>query len=579
MSKLSIDHKTILWLFSEKKSDFMIPDYQRPYAWTETQCQTLWDDLFEFAFPEENKDKFDSNEEYYLWPIVTFLNEDKKLEVIDWQQRLTTLMLLLRAFFDSFQKAKDQQTIDTRKIIEKCIWKTDEFENPLYDELKIDSEVATDADKDEFLSILKTWDVSNKNSQYAVNFKFFKEKIKQFQEEYPMFVAYFPIRILKNCILLPIEADNQNTALRIFSTLNDRWLPLSDADIFKAQLYNYYKSWLVEWKDKNDFIDKWKELEEACGEIWIPMDELFARYMYYERSKLRIKLSTTEALRKFYERDKYTLLKNDKILDNLTSLINFRKDIENQNKDRFTEEVLCELFILNYAPNGMRIYILSVYFMQYKDENDRLDNEKLLIFLKKIIWFIFAYAITNPWVNALRTPLYSEMINIIDEKEVTFDAFRFHVESLKTSLNNFEFLNQRPITKSILTWWAFSDKNQPLINKNDKKNIFEIEHIFAKNRNLQWTLVDKRNIESIWNKILLEKRININASDFRFEDKKKYYEWYTNSKWQSKEWTNIVELKYLIKKSDFSEHDIEERKVKIINTFLDYLKDNNLLEL
>ena len=43
-----------------------------------------------------------------------------------------------------------------------------------------------------------------------------------------------------NCILLPIEAETQATALRIFSTLNDRGLPLSDSDIFKAQFYKYY---------------------------------------------------------------------------------------------------------------------------------------------------------------------------------------------------------------------------------------------------------------------------------------------------------------------------------------------------
>lgn len=575
MSKLSIDQKTIWSLFQDKKSDFIIPDYQRPYAWTETQCQTLWDDLFEFAFPWQNKDNFDPNEEYYLWPIVTFLNENNQLEVIDWQQRLTTLMLLLRAFYDSFLNAKDEDSISTRKEIEKCIRKTNEFQKPIFESLKIDSEVATDIDKDEFMDILRTWNTNKKESQYAINFKFFQERIKTFREEYPMYVAHFPIRILNNCILLPIEADNQNTALRIFSTLNDRWLPLSDADIFKAQLYNYYKSWNVQWKDKNYFIDKRKELEESCREIDIPMDELFTRYMYYERAKMKIKLSTTEALRKFYEKEWYKLLKNDFILHNLTSLVNFWKDVEFQNKDKFSDEVLRELFILNYAPNGMRVYFLSVYFMQYKNDEDKLDNDKLCKFLKKIIWFIFAYAITNPWVNALRTPVYAEMINVVENKEVTFDSYRFRTELLKSNLINYEFLNQRPITKSILTWRAFSNPNQKLV---DKKDIFEIEHIFARNRNLQDSLTDKRKVESIWNKVLLEKRINIRASDYKFEDKKKYYEWFTNAKWQFKSWTNVSELRELLNKNEFSEKDIDTRKEKIIDSFVDYLGNIDLLD-
>ena len=45
MSKLNIDQKSVKALFSEKKADFLIPDYQRPYAWCEKECQTLWDDL------------------------------------------------------------------------------------------------------------------------------------------------------------------------------------------------------------------------------------------------------------------------------------------------------------------------------------------------------------------------------------------------------------------------------------------------------------------------------------------------------------------------------------------------------
>ena len=393
MSKLSIDQKNIMNLFQDKKSDFLIPDYQRPYAWTETECLTLWDDLFEFAIPDNNADKFNTDEEYYLGPIVTFKNDDNKLEIIDGQQRLTTLMLLLRAFHVKFLKAQDENSVKTRESIEKCIWKTDEFGKPNMNELKIDSEVATDGDKEEFLTILRTGDVDrNQKSKYAVNFRFFQQKIEEFVDSFPMYLAKFPIRILNNCILLPIEADNQNTALRIFSTLNDRGMPLSDADIFKAQFYKYYTS----KNQKNDFIEKWKDLEELCSKIFhpasgSPMDELFTRYMYYERAKLGIKSSTTEALRKFYERDSYALLRKETTLDNLESLAHFWSDITLQNKERFSPEVLRKLYILNYAPNSMWTYFLSVYFMQNKTDDGRLSNDELVKFLDKIIAFIWTY--------------------------------------------------------------------------------------------------------------------------------------------------------------------------------------------
>lgn len=240
MSKLNVDQKTIKDLFQSKKSDFLIPDYQRPYAWGEAECRTLWDDIFSFAIPDEGKTEFDSNSEYFLGPIVTFRNEEK-LEVIDGQQRLTTLMLLLRAFYSKFGHMQDKASVSTKQNIEKCLWKTDEFGEPDMTQLKIDSEVATDNDKDEFLEILRTGTVSKEmKSRYAANFRFFQDNIDDFLSKYPTYFAYLPTRIMNNCILLPIEAESQDTALRIFSTLNDRGKPLSDADIFKAQFYKKY---------------------------------------------------------------------------------------------------------------------------------------------------------------------------------------------------------------------------------------------------------------------------------------------------------------------------------------------------
>lgn len=579
MSKLNVDQKTIMLLFSDKKSDFLIPDYQRPYAWEENQCQTLWDDIFSFAFPDNNCDKFDSNEEYFLGSIVTFENEKNKKEVIDGQQRLTTLMLLLRAFYAKFGNMQDDNSKSTRERIAQCLWKTNEFGQANMNVLKIDSEVATDNDKDEFLEILKTGIVEKEQkSNYAKNYRFFQEKIDKFLNEYPSYFAYLPARILGNCILLPVEAESQDTALRIFSTLNDRGLPLSDADIFKAQFYKHYGA----KNQKESFIEQWKELEETCGKIFrplngTPMDELFTRYMYYVRAKQGNKSSTTEALRKFYERGKYSILKQDETLPNLKILADFWNDIYNQNSERFSESILRKLFVLHYAPNGMWNYFLSVYFLQNKNNNNQLDEKKLKEFLTKIIGFVWAYSFTNPGVNALRTPVYAEMINIVTGKEVKFDDFKFDENTLKTIIKNFDFKNGRPITKSMLTWWAFTEKEQalPLLN-----TIFEIEHIFAKKRQENdKSLTNVKNLECLGNKSLLEDKVNIRASEYRFVDKVKYYQGFTNDQGHFKQGTFIVELKKLpITNTDFTEKDIETRNINIINKFIDFLKDNELIK-
>lgn len=579
MSKLNVDQKTVKELFENKKSDFLIPDYQRPYAWGESECLTLWEDIFSFAFPDNDKDKFNSsNDEYFLGPIVTFKNDDGKMEIIDGQQRLTTLMLFLRAFYARYGNMQDSESKATRENIEKCIWKTDEFGKPNMNALKINSEVATDNDKGEFLSILKDGIAYKEmKSNYAANYRFFQTKIEEFLNAFPGYFSYLPIRILNNCILLPIEAESQDTALRIFSTLNDRGKPLSDADIFKAQFYKYFSA----KGEKDAFIKKWKALEELCEKIFhpisgTPMDELFTRYMYFERAKMGIKSSTTEALRKFYEKDSYKLLKNDAIFENLIVLANFWNDVSNQNVERFSDKVLRRLFVLNYAPNGMWTYFVSVYFMQNKDNEGLLDDEKFYSFLKKITAFIWTYAITNPGVNALRTPVYAEMVNIIENKRVEFADYHFDEKTVRSLFNTFGFYNGRPITKSMLAWWALNNEDQPVLSL---ETTFEIEHIFAKSRqDKENTLKNSKNLETLGNKSLLEKRINIRASDYRFEDKIKYYQGYTNSRNQYKKGTDITELITLSKtQTDFTEQDIESRNDNIVNSFIAYLKDNDLL--
>ncbi len=80
------------------------------------------------------------------------------------------------------------------------------------------------------------------------------------------------------------------------------------------------------------------------------------------------------------------------------------------------------------------------------------------------------------------------------------------------------FTNNRPITKSMLAWWAFYQKDQKIF---DLDKSFHIEHIYAKKRyDIDGDLQNKKNIELIGNKILLENYVNIRATNYSFKEKK-----------------------------------------------------------
>ena len=577
MSNLTIDQKTVKQLFQDKKADFLIPDYQRPYAWGISECRTLWEDLFSFAFPSDDIDSFNENEEYFLGSIVTFKNDRQQQEIIDGQQRITTLMLLLRAFYNKFRDMPGRKSERMKENLEMCIWKTDADGEYNPDDVKIMSEVATDNDREEFAKILITGDTEGMGSRYAKNFDYFRERVGEFLVKYVDYFRDLPNRILNNCVLLPIEAETQDTALRIFSTLNDRGKPLSDSDIFKAQMYKFYSS--IGEKDK--FMETWKWLDETTSVIFhpiygTPLDELFTRYMYYERALDDNTSSTVEALRKFYEKDGYAIFKRKETLDNIVTLAKFWKEVLAQDEERFSESILRRFFVLYYSPNGMWRYMVTVYFMHNKDVEGGIDEARFATFLDKITAFTSAYAITNPGVGSLRLPMFTEMQNIVNNKEVTFSKYKFDETRFRSVFQNYNFSNSRLITKAMLTWWAFHFGGQKLVSLYSP---FDIEHIYPRNRQQkEGTLKDKRSIELLGNKALLERRINIRASDYRFADKVKYYNGFTTSKGE-KLGTDIFELRELTSSAtDFTEQDIIDRNKRILDGFVEYLKENDLLQ-
>lgn len=178
-------------------------------------------------------------------------------------------------------------------------------------------------------------------------------------------------------------------------------------------------------------------------------------------------------------------------------------------------------------------------------------------------------------MNALRRPVYAEMVNIVEDKPVTFAEDKFDVAVVRSMFNNFNFFNGRPITKSMLAWWAFQDENQQLL---DFETVLEVEHIYARNRqDKEKGLKSDRSLNLLGNKALLEKRINISASDYRFEDKKKFYEGFISRQGKEKKGTMIWELTEMAKqKEDFTEDDIIQRNEQILDAFFAFLHENAL---
>ncbi len=503
-------------LESGKGHPFVIPEYQRPYAWTEEQIITLFDDLWEFA---SNNDETNSRT-YFLGTVVSYENEKGEQEIIDGQQRITSLFLLLRAIYTKLSAipAKDKTVLNFISKIEPALWRSDKYTGEVdYADILIESRVVNNEGNEILKNILKTGTVKDDaKDNYSKNYLKFTELYEQASLHNPLKIYDFIYALLNQAILLPITADSQDTALTIFSTLNDRGLPLSDADIFKAKIYNKLNG-----TEKQDFIAKWKELDEKAEYASESIQQLFYYYMFYLRAVEKDNKTTTLGVRKYFSDKEFSRLYEANILDNLKAILNVwlvvnKKEVIEDEPWSQNMRILQILDVLSSYPNEFWKYPVLIYYFVHRKEEEFEQN--FLAFLRKLFVELLTKYLAVPTINAVKA-----------------DILKLNVEIITSSLPKFDFKDvdnnvvemriktpHRHAVRMLLKLLAYHAQQELLPEK------WEIEHILPQKWHNNYFMnvsdeVIREKIEHIGNKVPFEKKLNIAAGNGYFDKKKKLY--------------------------------------------------------
>ena len=566
ITEISVHKQSVIELLKTGKDNlFVIPEYQRPYNWTYDQIDTLFENLWEFSL--ENSQ--DTSKTYFLGTVVSYI--DKKTrdqQIIDGQQRITSLFLLLRAIYTKLTEGNDgtktKEEANFISEIEKTIWKTNKLTGePNYKETLLKSKVINDEGNQILKDILETGKtIPNATDNYSKNYERFVELYEEKSKDDPLKVYNFIYVLLNQAILLPILAGDEDEALTIFSTLNDTGLPLSNADIFKAQIYSH-KLKIKEPKKKVDnFITDWKSLEESSKLAGENIQSLFYYYMFYLRAKNGDDKTTTPGLKKYFIDDKNTkmFLFDDTLLDSLDKILNLwlvinnRESIEGEAWST-NNDILKILDCLNAYPNEFWKYPVINYYLTYRTKKD--FEEKFLAFLRRFAAFLIVKYLEQPTINAVKGDIMKLSVNIAKTDKPSFNPLDIDKESL--------IVPHTKLVRMILYIMAYTNKDQ----KERIPEKWEIEHIFPQKWHSNYiTGYDdatvKKFIEHIGNKVPFEKRLNIEASNGYFGKKKDYY----------KE-SNIQVAKELSKSSfiDWGINNIEARDTEVTNLISDTLKN------
>lgn len=524
---------------------FLIPEYQRPYVWTPDNVNDLLEDLW-FAYENNPED------EYFVGSLVLkkiTQNAFDEYEVLDGQQRLTTFALL---FAILKEKAKDERL--KRTLAESLFQEENPYRN-IPERLRIIYGIRGDSDKflREFIQNgnkrLDGKDVSVKNMINAIETieKFFKNKNN---------IEDFAKFLLNKVVFIYVATEDREDAFRLFTILNNRGIPLTNADILKAMnIGEIEKS--GNKKLAEEYAKKWEDMQNALGED-------FDRFLGFIRTIL-VKEKARKSLLEEFEEKIYKLDKLAKGKETIDLLIKYYeiyskiidfspndKPLSNSSNEKNNEFRNLITIMRTALPSTDWVPPLIHFYNKFGDEH-------LLEFLKKLEFkfssdWILYYTPTQRIENMNR--ILKKIDNANSPEEVLNDTniFKVSTDDLKNALSG-DIYGKRFVKYVLL-------KYEYLIQDNSRyegpPNFINIEHILPQNppENSKWRewFTDEE-IEQykhkMGNLVLLNCRKNPSLSNLDFDKKKEKYFKGSISTFPS--------INYIMQKTEWRKKDIENR--------------------
>ncbi|EJB45745.1 DUF262 domain-containing protein [Helicobacter pylori] len=508
-------------------SYYQIPDYQHPYQWTEKNCAKLLDDLF-------------SSYEYYKGSgyfcgslVLIVINTDSETnaetyDIVDGQQRLSTFILLAKVLATLYDKDLNPTS---RELLEKSLGDIDgeKRERLHFNAMGLNA-------KDDFVYALEHFNDSqaskNKNNKnnYLKNAICLKNYLKEKEiKDINDFIKWLYFKV----VFIKTTCPNVSMALRIFSVLNARGLPLHAIDVFKVELLKK----LANKKDQEEFVSRWSALHQKClgNESKFPKrkenkreknatETLFSWYLTYLNPVTSGK-SMEERLADQFERLNKPPLEYFKGVEDFYNA--YCKVLEMQDwhahllsylASDFWHIILCASLLHCYSDQdieALKELLVKFYYQNWvatREEPKRQTNCNIIKALKE-----------KKSVESIASIVkeYLDYHKITQDFKKNLQDSKLYEQHKKSSKNSW----LRPIL--ILVEYSMSDDPRP---KRIQMNDFHVEHILSQQpgSSSQWVKdfsEEERELytHSLANLTLLGGTKNAQASNLDFKEKKEIY--------------------------------------------------------
>ena len=258
-------------IFGTPESYYYIPEYQRLYNWDDEHIEELFDNLISSV--EENK------ELYFLGPMILAKpknNPTRGFEVIDGQQRLTTLTILFCVYRDYFfgdgNTIGDELKKDVKDSIES--FRTNRYR--LLTQIQNQNQFEAEILRKVVLPDRELTEKEKKNKFINTAWYFRKEIDDLIPEKREKLLDF----ILNKTVLITITCSTPAFAIKLFLTLNNTGLDLSQSDLLHTYLYDKCP------EDKRaQFNSTWNDVEKLSKAMDETLDKLLTYHAYYLLAK------------------------------------------------------------------------------------------------------------------------------------------------------------------------------------------------------------------------------------------------------------------------------------------------------
>ena len=542
---------------------YRIPNYQRQYSWTDEQLEALWDDLYE-GYENQN------NRCYFLGSIVVVKTGDY-LDVIDGQQRITTLIIMmdvLRKSFPDINKDSDEiNFVDLKKIEDSILHGGRRSRLQLQSDPNYDALFNTKIIKRESYEKLtkptkKEIAKDNPEYKYLNTAYFFYTKFKELsREDLNKFVNYIFFRTS----IIKIVCTDESFAIKLFQVLNDRGQDLANSDLVKAELFGKYDPDDID--GKNSFNVQWNNIIKIANDNEFRMDDFI---VYYEYFKMR-----SNPKRQILDEIK-TIIKGKNPSDILEEMTNFSKAIEKVFKS--TNPII---YSLMYIP--WRAYVItalaSAYYVEYP------NIESLLHVMRRFFYISF---ISGGTLNTIKQTSFNLIDYIVTKKPIEEIEMELNklISSKKMIKGVYEALNSEVYDEKFLKPLLLSidydireDKNTTFY-KIDKE--LHMDHILprAYKKHSDWDYIENKEeadnyINTLGNMALLHFNKNEECENFGFETKLRIYQGKNEDGSNKSGVTSFETTRVII--SD-AEEDAQRRMQELGTTEKEYIWDVNSIK-